>query len=466
MTNIKMKVLIVAGMLLAGGCKKFLDVNKDPNNPLQVKEAQVLPPVEVTTATSIVGGTYGNVIAYWMQQLSINQPYPSIESYNITPVNGNNTWSYYLYPNVFQNLNMMISQAEQQRHPEYVAIGKTLFAYNLAIAADLWGNIPYSQAFRIPKVMKPAYDSQESIYITIQQMLDSALYYMQQPSGKVKPGADDYIYNGDMGQWKKFVYTLKARYYMRLSKAPGRTAALQADSALNALQQAFSDNADNAVMAYPGGGQAESPWFMNTADAAGGVVCAQSFIDSLAARKDPRLAIFAKKGDKGTYVGRKVGDPQAADLDSFSRVNNFYAGSAAALYLATYAEALFIKAEATFIKQGAAAAAPVYTMAIATHMKMLGVPDGAQQIYITSRPALTAANAIGEIITEKYIAGFLSPETYNDWRRTGFPVLKPYQDEVVKAIPRRWPYPADELLTNPQPDHKATLGDRVWWDKN
>jgi hypothetical protein len=463
----KLIVVLVAGSALVGtGCKKYLDVNTDPNNPLQVKEAQILSPVEVTTSTNIVGGLYGTVTAYWMQQLSLNQASPSIESYTITPVDANNTWNYFLYPNVFQNLNMMINQAEQKHNNEYAAIGKALYAYNLAITADMWGNVPYSQAFKIPAVMQPAYDKQEAIYTIIQQMLDSALYYIQQPAGKVQPGNDDYMYGGDMDQWKKFVYTLKARYYLRLSKAPGHTAAQQAEQALLALEQGFDSNTDNALVAYPGSGQAENPWYMNTGDASGGVVMAQSFIDSLVSRKDPRLAIFATKGNKGNYAGRRVGTTPAADPDSFSVVNKFYAGNDASLYLATYSEALFIKAEAIFIKQGAAAATPFYEAAIAAHMNMLGVPAPAQQTYINSKPALTAANALAQIITEKYVAGFLSPETYNDWRRTGYPQLKPYQDEIVKSIPRRWPYPANELLTNPQPDQKVSLNDRVWWDAN
>lgn len=463
----KLSIFLVAGCTLLGaGCTKFLDINSDPNNPLKVKEAQILGPVEISTSTTVVGGLYGTVTAYWMQQLSLNQASPSLESYTITPVDADNTWNYYLYPNVFQNLNTMIDLAEQQRHPEYAAIGKALFAYNLAIATDLWGNIPYTQAFKIPTIMQPGYDKQEAIYATIQQMLDSSLYYMDQPEGAVTPAAEDYIYKGDMKQWKKFVYTLKARYHMRLSKAPGHTAVQEADNALLALQQGFQSNADNALVAYPGSGQAENPWYMNTGDASGGVVMAQSFIDSLVLRHDPRLAVFATRGNKGNYAGRRVGDMPAADPDSFSLVNEFYAGAAAPLYMATYSEALFIKAEATFIKQGAAAASLVYRDAIAAHMTMLGIPDAAQQTYINSRPALTATNALAQIITEKYVAGFLSPETYNDWRRTGYPLLKPYQDEIVKSIPRRWPYPANELLTNPQPDQKVTGSDRVWWDGN
>lgn len=464
MRIIKMFVLIGGLVFINTGCKKFLDINDDPNNPLSVKEVQLLPGIEAATSSLVVGGTSTNITAYWMQQLSLNQQAPNLESYLINGTDVNNTWNYELYTSVFANLNIMTSQAVNAKHNRYAAIGKTLFAYNLAIASDLWNNIPYSEGFRIPEVMKPKYDSQENVYRTIQQMLDSALYYINQPAGVAVPGGDDFIYKGDMTQWKKLIYTLKARYYLRLSKAPGRTAALQADSALTALQNGFGNNDDNAFVPYPGTGNGSNPWFYNFSAASGGVVLGQSFVDSLKSRNDPRLPIIAKKNADGVYVGRKVGDKPAGNASAYSGVNSFYGGAAAKLYLATYSEALFIKAEATLIKQGAATAQPVYQTAIAAHMSLLGVAADAQQAYIASRPALTDANAVQQIISEKYIADFLSPEVYNDWRRTGFPQLIPYVGTGVNGIPRRWPYPATELLTNPQPDQKATVNDRVWWD--
>jgi hypothetical protein len=70
-----------------------------------------------------------------------------------------------------------------------------------------------------------------------------------------------------------------------------------------------------------------------------------------------------------------------------------------------------------------------------------------------------------QIITEKYVADFLSPETYNDWRRTGFPRLRLVQNAYVDYIPRRWPYSFSEVLTNPQPEQEGvTTASRVWWD--
>lgn len=471
-SNIALAIVAIA---MLSGCKKFLDINKDPNHPLQVKESLILTPVEITTATNIVGGFAGTTTAYWMQQLSLNQPSPDAENYRILPADVDNTWSFFLYPNVFENLDQMISEAEAAGHNQYVAIGKILFAYNMAITTDLWGSVPYSQALKIGTYKQPTYDSQQVIYQGLQMMLDSAIFYTNQPASAVAPGSDDFIYNGDMDEWRKFAYMLKARYYLRLTKAPGHTAVQQADSVLAVLPNAFTSNADNAAVAYSGSAQAENPWYENTLPGAGGVVLAKSLIDTLVARHDPRLPIIADTANNGQYVGRASGSDASPDPTAFSSLNVFYggylpldennnAGAAAPLYLATYSEQLFIQAEALFYTQGPAAAQPVYQAAIDANLSLLGVGTAARAAYIASRPALTTANALEQIIGEKYIADFLSPETYNDWRRTGFPNLSLAQNAYVNYIPRRWPYSSTEILTNPQPEQSATTQDRVWWD--
>jgi len=464
MRRLHIATIFLSTVLLGSGCKKFLDVNQDPNNPMEVSEKLILPPVEVTVSTQVVGGFNGVNGAYWMQQLSQNQPSPGQETYRIFPVDVDNTWTFYIYPNILNNLRLMMDQARAAGHNEYMAIGKTLFAFNLAIATDVWGNVPYTDAMKLPAISRPKYDSQESIYQQLQATLDSAIYFAGQPKSAIAPGSDDYIYQGNMTKWKKLAYMLKARFYLRLTKAPGHTAAAQADLALAALANAFADNSDNATVTYTGAAQAESPWFKNTEPGAGGVVMNKTFIDFLKNNNDPRLPIIATTDVDGGYTGRTPGATTVPDPTVLSQVNSFYASADAPLYLATYAEAMFIKAEATFLKSGAAAATPVYQAAIKASMDMLKVGAADAQAYINSRPALTDANAIQQIIYEKYVAGFLSIESYNDWRRTGYPQLSLPENPFVNYIPRRWPYPSNEILANPQPDQKVTTADRVWWD--
>ncbi|MGZ3752097.1 MAG: SusD/RagB family nutrient-binding outer membrane lipoprotein [Mucilaginibacter sp.] len=473
--NIKITLIVFCVALIATGCKKYLDVNNDPNHTATVPESLLLGPIEKTMAGNTVVGEPGAASTYWTQQVSINQPTPTLETYEIFPADVDNTWSFGLYPGIFQNLKVMIGQAKAAHHNQYIAIGKTLFAYNLAVATDFWNEIPYSQALN-PNITKPKYDSQEAIYHSIQTLLDSALYYANQPpSVAAVPSSDDFIYGGDMAEWKKFIYTLKARYYMRLTKAPGHTAALQADSALAALQNGFAANSDNASIAYLGSANDQNPWYGGTLPGAGGVVLAKFFTDGLIANNDPRLPIIANASVNGTYDGRPSGADPAPDYTVYATIGTFFggadpnnsanvAGAAAPLIVCTYAEALFLQAEATFIKQGAAAAEPIYKAAIAANMSALGVSGGAQTTYINAKPVLTTGNAIQQIIGEKYIADFLNIEAYNDWRRTGFPVFPLAQNAYVNYVPRRFPYAATELLANPQPQQNVTTADRVWWD--
>ncbi len=460
----KINFLILFIFLFASnGCKKYLDVNTNPNNPPDVPESNSLPAIETVISTQIAGGnvTFGvtPVTAYWTQQLALNQEQPQIDGYKITTDGVD--W-YFLYPTL-KNLQLLSNKASTNGNNTYAGIAEVLSAYTMGIITDLWGDVPYSQALNADNI-RPTYDKQEDIYKGLQAQLDKALEYFDKPAGKA-PGADDFIYGGDTDKWKKFAYTLKARYYMHLTKAPGYTAATQADLALTALNKGFSSNDDEAAFAYPGSSGNESPWFQNTLSGAGGVVLSSTFIDSLVSRNDPRLPVIAAEAvTGGGYHGRVIGTGANPDPDKYSRINDFYAGAAASEYLMTYAEALFLKAEATFIKSGAAAAQPIYQDAIKAHMSKLGISGGATNAYLASRGTLTDNNALQRIIEEKSIGNFLSIENYNDWRRTGYPLLTPVQNSYYPAIPVRLPYPLTSITSNPQPEQSATVTTPVWWD--
>lgn len=474
--NIRITLAVFSIALMATGCKKFLDVNKNPNNPTTVNESLLLGPIIKTMAGNTVVGEAGSAATFWTQQVSINQPAPDLESYEIFPEDVNNMWSFGLYPGIFENLKVMIDQAQAAHHNQYVAIGKTLFAYNLAVATDFWNDVPYSQALNINNT-KPKYDSQEAIYNNVQKLLDSAIYYANLPiSTAAKPGSDDFIYGGDMAAWKKFMYVLKARYYMRLTVAPGHTAAAQADSALTALNSGFSSNADNAAILYAGSSNDQNPWFSGTEPGAGGVVLAKYLVDKLTdkANPDPRLPVIANLSKDTLYVGRPSGATPVSNYTVYSTIGTFFggvdpinttntSGEGAPLIVATYSEALFLKAEATLITLGAATAQPIYKDAITANMSQLGV-DGTT--YYNNLPLLNAPliNAEEQIISQKYIADFLSVEAYNDWRRTGYPNISVAQNAYVPYIPRRFPYASTEILANPQPQQSATIKDHVWWD--
>lgn len=469
-------LIFITTVLTTVSCKKYLDVNTDPNNPLVASENLILAPIITDIGTTIAGGTFSNantsgialINSYWMQQMSLNQPLPQFESYKFTTGDAEYTWGE-VYINILQNLKRLGEAAEEHSNHSYGVIAKVLTAYTLGVTTDMWGDIPYTQAFE--GNLHPAYDKQEDIYNMIQQMLDDAIAENQLDVGNLTPGADDFLYQGDMAKWEKFAYALKARHYIHLTKAPGHDAATQANLALTALEHAFTSTDDEATLdIFSEAAGHESPWFKNTESSQGGVVLTSTLIDTLVARSDPRLPVIANQGSQGTYLGRESASDVVPDVTIYSTLGDYYAGASSPVALLPYSELQFIKAEATLYTAGAAAAEPIYREAIIDNMVKLGLDetDPAVENYLALKGPLTSENALQRIMEEKSIADFLSVENYNDWRRTGFPelTLVPNAQAGITTIPRRYPYSQQEISTNPQPENaNVKITDRVWWDQ-
>jgi hypothetical protein len=468
MRTIKYTLLIVFCIAQITGCKKFIDVNSDPNNPTSVQEALILAPVELNISSVLTGGAgtggmAAMLVNHYMQNVALNQPVPNEGTYLLLNVNLDDTWKN-IYVTSLNNLKVMIDKATANGNYNYSGIGKILSAFCLGIATDYWGDIPYTEAFNGSNNLQPAYDSQESIYKTIQQLLDDGIADINKNS-IITPGGDDYFYGGDMDQWKRFAYTLKARYYMHLTKAPGYTALAQADLALAALQNGMQSNSDDVKLAYPGSAGEQNPWFIDFLPVST-LVLSSACVDTLVTRNDPRLPnMIAKAKQTGMYNGRPIGSVNiSGSLDIYSLPGSAYGAANSPVYVFNYSEALFLKAEATLIKSGYAAAEPVYRDAIKSHMAKLGISTADMNTYLTSRGTLTVSNALQRIMEEKKIANFLSIENFNDWRRTGYPLLTKVPN-ASSDIPRRLLYPQVEILSNPQAIQTAKITDRVWWDK-
>jgi hypothetical protein len=459
-------IYILAILLLNSGCKKFIDVNQDPNRPIDVQEALILAPVEISIAHSIMSGSGGfapQLSQHYMQTIALNQPVPNEGTYLLNNGNLDGDWSN-IYVTNMNNLRNMNSKAEAAGNYNYAGIAKILTAFCLGTATDWWGDVPYSEAFQGSAKFTPKYDAQEDVYNTMQTLIDNGIADIGKAEGKI-PGGDDYFYGGDMDKWKRFAYSLKARYYLHLTKAPGHTAQAQADLALQALQNGMQSNDDDLKFSYPGDAGLENQWFW-VFDPVSTLILSAEFVDTLKIRNDPRLSyMVAPATETNLYTGRQIGTTGIGSLEEYSRPSAFYRGAGASTYIFTYSEALFLKAEALLRTSGYAAAQPVYKAAMESHFTKLGVDlnsTGAKS-YFAARGTLTAENSLQRIIEEKFIANFLNMETWNDWRRTGYPAITKVPN-ASSDIPRRLLYPQSELTSNPQPQQSARLTDRVWWD--
>jgi len=461
MRTIKFPIIGFLLILASTGCKKYLDINTSNSSPTTVPESLMLGPVEASVSSLIAGGGTSMYINAWTQNVSQNQETPNYDVYQVNSGNFSGFWTDF-YATTMINTYLLKQQALADKNYEYAGIAQVLMAYTLGNATDLWGDIPYSQAFQGNANLTPKYDSQDTIYLDLQSMLDSAIQNLQNTTTGLVPGTDDYFYAGASAQWIKAAYSLKARFYMHLTKAPGYTASAQAALALTALQNAMQSNSDD--MAF----SAQNPLYQNYSTASTStVVLSANFVDSLVNRNDPRLALMvAPAPNTGLDSGRQMGASGVLTLLDFSNPGPFYGSANSSGYVLNYTEALFLKAEALLIQSGPAAATPAYRLGITAHMQKLGLDttSAACQAYLAQRGTLTAANAYEWLMEEKANANYFSMEDYVDYRRTGYPTLTIVPNAVISSIPRRFLYPLTEITSNPQPQQTAAITDRVWWD--
>ncbi|MBC7892278.1 MAG: SusD/RagB family nutrient-binding outer membrane lipoprotein [Sphingobacteriaceae bacterium] len=380
-------------------------------------------------------------------------------------------------------------------------------AYSFMVLTDTYGDVPYKQAglSYLEGIVTPVYDSQESVYADILTELETASAALDAAKPRV---TSDVLYDGDIPRWKRFGYSLLLRGGMRLSKInPTKAAEVVGKAVAGGVMQSNDDNAiirHTANFSNPVGGQlngGQSAFFY----------LAEDFVDFLSKTADPRLSSIAVRyvgatsgaqqvesranrspavqigaplGFDNTTISTAVTAKKLASLWDYSQLDRTrMAGLLAPSFLVTYAQTQLLLAEAAFRKWTTGDAAALYANGIRSHMRQLAtygtstaVADAAITTYLTANP-LVAGKELEQINTQYWVASFLiGPETWANFRRSGFPVLAPNpypgSDLKTEGFIRRLTYTDAELNVNKTNVQLAIdrqgpnlLDTRVWWDK-
>ena len=482
------RVLPVLAALSWGACSDFLDVNKNPNAPESATIDIRLPALEATFIHSTYYGQTALWGSEWTQQWAFNanrRSYAQVQNYELFDTDAASSWDYF-YSRPGNAAYTMARDASADADAYYKGISKLFLAWTFQIVTDLWGPAPYTDAFK-PEIREPKYESQQTIYNGIFANLDTAVTLFSATSAARRPTTNDLLYAGDIVKWNKLAHLLQARAQLRLAYATGEDKVARANKALAALAGGFASNADDADFTYPGGVGARNPnWTF--VDLRTVFVASDYFIQMLKSRSDPRLSIYfvpiqydSIKGagttrvtypaKPNTFVGHLSGGDQFQADSTVSVIGPAFSAENAPLNVASFADQKFTEAEARLIVSGAAAADQAYRDGIRANLTKLGVATAAINAYIATRPALaTVTNPLQEIITEKYIANFLKTEPWNDWRRTGFPVVPLVPQAVINTIPQRIRAPNSELSSNGNqlaatgiPTGLEGMKVKLWW---
>jgi hypothetical protein len=479
-------VVLAVGL---GACQSYLDVNNNPNAP---ESAAIDIRLAALEATFIHSTYYGQTALWgseWTQQWAFNatrRSYAQVQNYELFDTDASSSWDYFYSRPGYASFTLA-RDASGDPDIYYRGIGKLFNAWTFQIITDLWGPAPYTEAFK-PEIREPKYDTQQTIYNGILANLDTAVTLLSSTSSVGRrPTTNDLLFAGDMTRWTKLAHFLQARANLRLAYATGEDKLARANKALAAIAVALVSNADDVDFSYPGGVGARNPNY-TFQDLRTVFVASDYFIQMLKGRADPRLPILftpivydSIKGSgpsrvtfpakPGTFVGHLAGSDQTQTDSTVSLIGPFFSNETASLNVVSFADQKFTEAEARLIVSGAAAADQAYRDGIRANMTKLGVTTAAINAYLASRPALASvANPLQEIITEKYVANFLKTEPWNDWRRTGFPVVPLVPQAVIPTIPQRIRAPNSELSSNnvqltatgiPTGEDGMTV--KLWW---
>src|SRR4051812_14340184 len=233
--KIKFAYWIPLVILLFGSCKKFLDINTDPNNPTTVDPSKLLPTAErnLGDALAIGGGNNGGLLTFlggYMHQMSTRE---EADQYGVT---GNEFFIGTAWPKLYsaalpssttdeagvlQNLQDIIDKQTEAGNMKYVGIAKILKAYTFSQLVDVFGDVPFSEANQLNnKILYPKFDDDATIYPALFTLLDEGIAALADNTATnvLEPGQDDVIYSGDVDLWTKAAKTIKLKLYLQISK--------------------------------------------------------------------------------------------------------------------------------------------------------------------------------------------------------------------------------------------------------
>lgn len=453
-------IILFSALLLLGSCDILEfddDINNNPNSPSEASGPQLL-----TNAMRYTYDVSSNTSGQFLAQYLAETQYVVASLY---PQEG--TSFYWLYQNPLINVETVINTSNSDNQ---LAVAKILKAYFYWHTTDRWGDIPYSEALQGADEFTPAYDTQESIYDDIFDLLEEA-------TSQINDGTSldgDIMYDGDMSKWRKFGNTLRMLVALRLSEVDASKAQEEFNDALDA--GIMESNDDNFAYQHLDDESNENYWYNQVErNSREWWALTETLVEIMDPVDDPRLPVYGDPArSDGEYRGLPIGsDPADENTQEYSLLGEDIRQQDATIQLVTYAQALFAKAEAAERNWTTESTEDNYNAAIENSiLQWTGSTDSADDFLAQPEIEFDASNAIEQIATQRYVHLFMNGyEGWSEWRRTGYPDLVP---SGGNEVPTRQSYTSDEAFNNTENYEEAidrqfggenTIYGNVWWDE-
>lgn len=209
-------------------CNDFLDSNIDPDRA----DANLLSPNYIfpgaVTGSHAIQARNLNAFASVQMNILAGNSYsfgtPFIDDYTPNVTTGYNAT---IWDTMFRNVTNFQTIIDYKdatgQYNKYKAMSLIMKAYYVQILTDLYGDIPYTEAFKREQNLSPKYDKGEDVYKASIADLESAVQLMNSSTG-TNPGSADIVFAGDAAKWTSFANAVKLRYLVRMSNVTGEMA--------------------------------------------------------------------------------------------------------------------------------------------------------------------------------------------------------------------------------------------------
>ncbi len=482
-------IVVVFTLLVFTSCDRdFEEININPNNPQTVPVSLILPNVIAETVSNVTAShSMAGQFAQHTAQIGSN----SGGRFLFVQSDFRSIWN-----NPFRtmkDIQLIIELSRNQGNPATEAIGLIWKAYTASFLTDAFGDIPYSQAGRGNEsgLEFPEFQSQEEVYRLLLEDLTYANELLGTASSNTQI-AGDILFGGNMLRWQKFANSLKLRLLMRKS-GRDNVASEVAEIFNNPTQYpVFENNEEQATLVYNNTTDFYR-WYLRNPPSTGidfrsNQKIGATMVDKLKSEEDPRLFIYAaptknsfdlnqaNPSETLQYVGQPIGlndqEQSALNVDDFSGLGISILRENRA-FLMTYAELLFIKAEASFRDMIEGNPEEFYNSAIAASFDKYDISSDDRNIYFEKESnKFNPSTGLRQIAEQRWVDAFLNGyEGWSVWRRLGYPTLQP-GPSVQTQIPTRYFYSDTEVGSNPNASSwissrmngQDSEFSRVWWD--
>ncbi len=500
-------ILVVVGCLSLHGCSHFDDMNKDRYAAYEVSAASFIQTITFTTQTKILSTSFNTTSQLVQHAISTSSEESAIlvSNYECSSSIARAFWDLYLQKG---NAESMIAEARKDNDPGLEAIALVLRTYVMQIITDVYGDVPYFQAGKMPVEhtnieTNLKYDSQKEIYRDMLLSLEKANELFQSASSF--SASLDNTYGGNVTKWRMLGNTLYLRLLMRMSLKTieedggvidlgDEYGAFDVRNKIAEIYNGYVNNNgnypifqsvdDRALVHYNIMNAAYyTPFYTMTSSSFKSQAACQTLVNEMVTTDasgttviDPRYYYYF------SAIGGIPVHRYGYEIQEYLDNNNvgYYAQSSIygnlkqgeSYSFMNYSEALFIFAEACcreWIPGGTPLTRELYLKACEASMAEWNPRDVnkstvmSREDYLSYLDAgfINSGNHLESIMTQKWIASFwYGVEAWSDYRRTGYPILKTNGPAAMnnKILCTRMVYPYTEAYQNGKCYYEAVNG--------